>query len=187
MKHQLAAIVLTMASTSVTAVAAAGPAAADGPNPCVFGSKWVKSAKTRFEPGPPEFSLSIDNRGNPKAQIETWNVSRSTTIKQTTTKSGEVSTSISAGLKVLAEQKVDVKFGYQRSTEKAVTVTVTTSSQRSFPANTWSTWTKGIYTVTAKAVHKCYKPRQQAWVRMASEVRTWPVMNGWKYTVVKKG
>ncbi|WP_243057299.1 hypothetical protein [Nocardioides sp. SR21] len=162
-------------------------AVADGPDLCVYGEKYKKKATTKFEPGPAAFTLAIDNRGNPQAQIETWNVSQTRTVTHGRKKTGSVASSVSAGLKGIAEAKVDATFSRERSTERSVSVTVTTSSQRTFPADTFSSWTRGIYTVTAKAVHLCWKPSHQKWVTVGTDVQKWPVMNAWKFKVIRRG
>ncbi|GAA4367260.1 hypothetical protein [Nocardioides caricicola] len=186
MRHGFAILTLVLSMTVVTTVPA-GQASADGPRLCGWGSKYKKSASTKFEPGPAAFTLAIDNRGNPQAQVETWTVSKTRTVTHSKKKSGQVATSVSAGLKGIAEAKVDSTFSRERSTERAVSVSVTTSSQRTFPADTFSSWTRGIYTVTAKAVHLCWKPSQQEWVVVGTDVQKWPVMNAWKFKVIRRG
>lgn len=181
------AILMLVPSLTVAAAISGEPAAADGPDLCVHGEKYKKSASTKFEPGPAAFTLAIDNRGNPQAQVETWTVNKTRTVTHGRKKTGTVSSSVSAGLKGIAEAKVDATFSRERSTSQSVSVSVTTSSQRSFPADMFSSWTRGIYTVTAKAVHLCWKPSHQKWVKVGSDVQTWPVMNAWKFKVLRRG
>jgi hypothetical protein len=187
MRHRLALVISLLAPLLVAAVSAPPPAAADGPNLCVNGSKWKKSAAVKFTPGDDRFSMSIDNRGNDQVQVETWDVTASRTTTKASKYSGEVSTKIKTRLAFLAEGEVDVKLGAERSTQKSVTATVTTKSERRYPANTWGTWTRGIWVVKSTAIHKCYKPSHKVWVTVATARRSWPVMNGWKWTLIAKG
>ncbi|HSE72369.1 MAG TPA: hypothetical protein VLA97_16505 [Nocardioidaceae bacterium] len=139
--------------------------------------KW---ARTSFVSPKAAWHFAADNRKNPEPV--TIRVQNSVSGTKTTnhTYSGEVSTSVKAGLKFLAEGKVDAKFGTSYSTEKSVTGMTTVGWELKIPAYTKGTWDYGFFTVTAfkSRVYRDYQCRTHTVYKAR---KTWPVYSGWKY------
>jgi hypothetical protein len=177
------AMAVLMLLTCLTAVTLAGagfsPASA---SQCqkYWTTKWVR---TRFVSPADGWRTAMDNRHNPEVQEYHLTKSISRTVDTSHTFSGSVSTEVKAGLKFLAEGKVDVTFGYEYATHKSRTGSTEEGYLLKFPKYTFATWTYGFWTVTAHKARFCRDYQGRTWT-VYSARQTWPVYPGWKYNKI---